>query len=84
MKHEYDFSKTKRGRIAPPRGKTARVTIPIDVEVLDWFRARVHAGGGGDYSALMNEALRVFVARHRTRKRRGVSSEARTNRNGRN
>ena len=57
MRPEYDFSKGKRGPVlkAPP-GKT-RITIRLDNEVLDWFRARVHAAGGGNYQSLINQAL---------------------------
>ncbi len=58
MKKEYDFSKGKRGAVVkPPPGKT-RITIRIDDEVLDWFRAQVHAAGGGNYQTLINQALR--------------------------
>jgi len=64
MKREYDFSRAKRGPIAPPtRGKT-RITIRIDDDVLDWFRASVHKQGGGNYQTLMNSALREHMARN--------------------
>ena len=63
MKAEYDFSAGRRGAVDPlPRGKT-RITIRIDREVLDWFRAAVHAAGGGSYQTLINDALRDHVAR---------------------
>ena len=62
MKKEYDFSKGKRAAVVPvPPGKT-RITIRIDDEVLDWFRAQVNAAGGGNYQTLMNDALREHVA----------------------
>ncbi len=38
-------------------GKT-RITIRIDNEVLEWFRKRVDAKGGGSYQAMINSALR--------------------------
>lgn len=61
MKKEYDFSKGKRGPVVPvPKGKT-RITIRIDDDVLDWFRAQVHAAGGGSYQTLINNALRDFT-----------------------
>ena len=61
MRKHYDFSKAKRGPVIPPaRGKT-RITIRLDDEVLAWFRAQAHAGGGGNYQTEINEALRVFV-----------------------
>jgi len=63
MKKEYDFSKGKRGPILPiPPGKT-RITIRIDDEILDWFRDRVNAAGGGNYQTLMNDALREYIRR---------------------
>jgi len=46
MRREYDFSKGKRGPVLKtPPGKT-RITIRLDNEVLNWFRAQVHAAGG--------------------------------------
>ena len=61
MKDRYDFSKGKRGAIdAMPIGKT-RITIRIDDDVLEWFRERVHAAGGGNYQTLINQALREYV-----------------------
>ncbi len=62
MKREYDFSKGRRGAVLPvPTGKT-RITIRIDDDVLEWFRAQVDAAGGGSYQALMNQALREWIA----------------------
>ena len=61
MKKEYDFSRGKRGAVLrTPPGKT-RITIRIDADVLEWFRAQVHKAGGGSYQTLMNGALRRFV-----------------------
>jgi hypothetical protein len=61
MKSEYDFSKGKRGPVIPvPKGKT-RITIRLDKDLLDWFRAQVEAAGGGNYQTLINSALRNFV-----------------------
>ncbi len=44
-----------------PPGKT-RITIRIDDDLLDWFRAQVHEAGGGNYQTLINQALRDFVS----------------------
>lgn len=67
MRAEYDLSKGKRGAILPvSRGKT-RITIRIDDDLLVWFRARVHAAGGGSYQALINLALRDYIARREER-----------------
>ena len=42
MKKEYDFSQGKRGAVIPASGKS-RVTMYLDDEVLDAFRARADA-----------------------------------------
>jgi BrnA antitoxin of type II toxin-antitoxin system len=61
MKDKYDFSQARRGAIDPaPRG-TTRITIPLDDEILDWFRQQVHSAGGGNYLTLINKALREYV-----------------------
>jgi hypothetical protein len=61
MKKEYDFSHGKRGGVLKtPPGKT-RITIRIDNDILESFRAQVHAAGGGSYQALINEALRQHI-----------------------
>jgi uncharacterized protein (DUF4415 family) len=65
MKSEYDFTKAKRGAVvATPPGKT-RVTIRLDNGVLDWFRKQVNDTGGGNYQALINDALLEHIARRR-------------------
>ena len=61
MRKEYDFSKARRGPVFPiPPGKT-RITIRIDDDVLDWFRARVDEAGGGNYQTMINDALREHM-----------------------
>jgi uncharacterized protein (DUF4415 family) len=61
MKQEYDFSKAKRGAVVrTPPGKT-RVTIRLDDEVLEWFRAQVDDAGGGNYQTYINKALRSYM-----------------------
>ncbi|WP_017721746.1 BrnA antitoxin family protein [Kamptonema formosum] len=65
MEAEYDFSQGKRGAIEPaPPGKT-RITIPLDDEVLAWFREQVHLAGGGNYQTLINDALRQYIQQRR-------------------
>ena len=65
MKEEYDFSKAKRGAVAPtPHGKT-RITIRLDDEVLQWFRDAVDSQGGGNYQTLINAALREHIEHRR-------------------
>jgi len=61
MRKEYDFSKGKRGAVvAAGTGKT-RITIRIDDDILEWFKAQVHAAGGGNYQTLVNQALREYI-----------------------
>lgn len=61
MRKHYDFSKARRGGILPvSKGKT-RITIRLDTDLLDWFRAQVNAAGGGNYQTLINQALRRLV-----------------------
>ena len=61
MRKEYDFSKAKRGAAVPvPKGKT-RITIRLDDDLLEWFKAQVDAAGGGNYQSLINAALREHV-----------------------
>jgi len=61
MKNQYDFSKGKRGAVAKvPPGKT-RITIRLDDDILEWFRTRAHAAGGGNYQSMINEALRDYM-----------------------
>lgn len=65
MKREYDFSTGRRGAPDPlPSGKT-RITIRLDDDVLEWYRARVEAAGGGNYQTLINAALRENIAQRR-------------------
>jgi hypothetical protein len=62
MKTDYDFRGARRGSVLPVRKGKSRITIRLDDDVLDWFRGRVHAAGGGSYQTLINDALRTFVA----------------------
>jgi uncharacterized protein (DUF4415 family) len=63
MKHEYDFSRAKRGPVIPvPKGKT-RITIRLDADVIAWFRSQVDQAGGGNYQTLINDALRQHMTR---------------------
>jgi len=63
MKREYDFSRARRGAIdVPATGKT-RITIRLDSDVVEWFRAQVDAAGGGNYQTLLNLALREHIMR---------------------
>ncbi|MGA3326550.1 MAG: BrnA antitoxin family protein [Terriglobia bacterium] len=57
----YDFSKGKRGSVLPvPPGKE-RITIRLDVDILEYFRDAVERAGGGNYQTLINNALRAYI-----------------------
>ena len=65
MKREFDFSKAKRGPVIQvPKGKT-RITIRLDEDVINWFRARVEKAGGGNYQSLINDALLQHIVQAR-------------------
>lgn len=58
MENEYDFSSGVRGAVVPD---PARITLRLDDDVLDWFRAQVDTSGGGDYQSLIRAALRDHI-----------------------
>jgi uncharacterized protein (DUF4415 family) len=57
MKREYDFSRGRRGAVLKSAPGKTRITIRLDNEVLDWFKAQVNRAGGGNYQSLINAAL---------------------------
>ncbi len=59
MRKEYDFSKGKRGPVLASTGKT-RITIMLDDDVIEHFRAKAEAQGTG-YQTMINSALRAAV-----------------------
>lgn len=60
MKENYDFSNAKRGPVLPAETGKTRITIRIDDDVLEHFRAQ--CAGGGSYQGLINKALRTYIA----------------------
>jgi uncharacterized protein (DUF4415 family) len=62
MAEEYDFTHAKRGPVIPPTPGKTRITIRLDNDILQWFHARVNTQGGGSYQALINRALRTYIA----------------------
>jgi uncharacterized protein (DUF4415 family) len=64
MRDEYDFSKAKRGPVIPSPGKT-RITIMLDDDILEFFRAKAESIGSG-YQTLINTALRGSLAETKT------------------
>ena len=61
MNNKYDFSKARRGAVAPPSGNKARITIRLDRDIVEWFKAKVERQGGGNYQTRLNDALRSFT-----------------------
>ncbi len=65
MKAEYDFSKARKiGPVVPPSPGKTRITIRIDNEILDWFRNKADAAGGGNYQTMINEALHKYIEQY--------------------
>ena len=63
MKKNYDFSKSKRGPVIKPKGKT-RITIYLDDDVIDTYREKGDSLGRG-YQTLINDALRETLGNDR-------------------
>jgi uncharacterized protein (DUF4415 family) len=61
MKKEYDFSKARRGAPLSVKGKS-RITMYLDNEILDAFRALAEQSGRG-YQTLINEVLGDYLTR---------------------
>lgn len=61
MRDEYDFSDARRRPVLPVSTGKTRITIRLDDEVVEWFKGRVHAAGGGNYQTLINAALREHI-----------------------
>ena len=61
MKANYDFSKARRGAVVPPSGNKTRITIRLDRDLVEWFKSKAEAQGGGNYQTMLNDALRSFT-----------------------
>lgn len=61
MDDHYDFSRGRRGAVLPPSPQKSRITIRLDTDTVEWFKAKVHEAGGGNYQTLINEALRRHI-----------------------
>jgi uncharacterized protein (DUF4415 family) len=61
MKANYDFSRARRGAVVPPSGSKTRITIRLDRDLVEWFKAKAEAQGGGNYQTMLNDALRAFT-----------------------
>ena len=56
-----DFSRAKRGRVTPAEPGKTKISIRLDNEVLEYFRARVDQAGWGNYQTLINDALVAYI-----------------------
>jgi uncharacterized protein (DUF4415 family) len=61
MKDRHDFSRGRSGPVIPPQPGKTKITIRIDGDVLEWFRNKVDAAGGGNYQTMINAALRQYI-----------------------
>lgn len=69
MRKEFDFSKAWRSefwKYMPPRDQLARhtkerITIFIDLDILNFFRARAAKRGQPPYQTQINQALREYM-----------------------
>ena len=69
MKKEFDFSKARRSgfwkKMPPPdhldRQTKERITIFIDLDILNFFRARAAMRGKLPYQTQINQALREYI-----------------------
>ncbi|MCA9299872.1 MAG: BrnA antitoxin family protein [Phycisphaerales bacterium] len=68
MKKEYAFRGARRGPVVAAAKQ--RITIRLDPDVVEWFRAQ--AAAGGSYQAMMNAALREHIER---KEGRGLDEE---------
>src|SRR4026207_2553299 len=63
---EIDFSRAKRGPVVTPEPGKTKISIRVDNTVLEYFRELVDKAGGGNYQALINDALLEHVHRRST------------------
>jgi uncharacterized protein (DUF4415 family) len=66
VRKEYDFSKAKRGPVIASPRKT-RITIMLDDDVIEFFRAKADAQGSG-YQTMINATLRATMAGQQDKK----------------
>ncbi len=59
-----DFSKGKRGSVVPSDPNKVRITIRLDADIINHFKAQVNNAGGGNYQTLINDALREHIQAH--------------------
>ena len=62
MREEYDFSNARRGPVLVAGSGKTRITIRLDDDVLEWFKAKASDAGGGNYQTLINATLRRAIS----------------------
>lgn len=60
MRDDYDFSAGRKGAVLASPGKT-RITMMLDDDIIEHFRARAEAAGCG-YQTEINRVLRECLA----------------------
>jgi uncharacterized protein (DUF4415 family) len=60
-RRQIDFSRARQGAVVKPQPGKTKISIRLDNEVLDHFRALVEQAAGGNYQSLINDALRTFI-----------------------
>jgi uncharacterized protein (DUF4415 family) len=60
-REENNFTDAKRGPVVSQTGKT-RITIYIDADILEEFRARSDKAGYG-YQTMINDALKEYLSK---------------------
>ena len=63
MRKQYDFSAGRKGAVVASPGKT-RITIMLDDDVIEHFRAKAEAEGVG-YRTMINAVLRSALKQPR-------------------
>ncbi len=58
-----DWSGARRGALYRPIKR--QITLRIDVDVIEWFKARTRQGEG--YQTNINRALREYVVKHQSK-----------------
>ena len=60
---DIDFSRAKRGPVVKLEPGETEISIRLDNRVLEYFRDLVDKAGGGNYQALINDALLEHIHR---------------------
>jgi hypothetical protein len=58
MKHEYDFSKARRGRIFPKDSHKTEVRIELDKKLIEFLEKIIDQAGRGSIDSFINDAIR--------------------------